>query len=246
MHDSKIAPEVLDRVYRWRGKAHLYDVIDGARTALVVVDMQNHWLKEGCPGHAPGAVDIVPNVNRLAAALRRAGGMVAWVRMCGSEEVVAGWDVFNDFIGGDDFRAPWIASLTEGNLGMELWHELDVHPGDEIVTKTRYSALIQGSSDLEARLRRRGVGMVIVAGVATNTCCEATARDANMLNFRTVVVSDANAARSDAEHNASLTNLFNLFADVMTTDEVLDRLRRTPGTEHELLAVGDGDARKDP
>ena len=88
--------------------------------------------------------------------------------------------------------------------------------------------------------------MVIVAGVATNTCCEATARDANMLNFRTVVVSDANAARSDAEHNASLTNLFNLFADVMTTDEVLDRLRRTPGTEHELLAVGDGDARKDP
>ena len=81
MHDSKIAPEVLERVHQWRGKAHLYDVIDGARTALLVIDMQNHWLKEGCPGHAPGAVDIVPNVNRLAAALRVVAAPF-WVWAC--------------------------------------------------------------------------------------------------------------------------------------------------------------------
>ena len=156
---------------------------------------------------------------------------MAWVRMCASEEVIAGWDVFADFVARDGFLGPWAASLTEGNIGMEFWHELDIRPADEIVTKTRYSALIQGSSDLEARLRRRDIGMVIIAGVATNTCCEATARDANMLNFRTIVVSDANAARSDSEHNGSLTNLFNLFADVMTTDEVLDRLQgaKEPG-----------------
>lgn len=225
MHDSRIAPEVLERVRQWRGRTHLYDGITGPQTALVVIDMQNHWLMEGCPGYAPGAVDIVPNINRLATGLRAAGGMVAWVRMCASEEVTAGWDVFTDFVARDGFRQTWTASLTEGNIGMEFWHELDVRPTDQIVTKTRYSALIQGSSDLEARLRQRGIGMVIVTGVATNTCCEATARDANMLNFRTIVVSDANAARSDTEHNASLTNLFNLFADVMTTDEVLDRLR---------------------
>ena len=79
MHDSKIAPEVLERVRAWRGKLHLYDEIDGARTALIVIDMQNHWLKEGCPGYAPGAVDIVPNINRLADAMRSAGGTVAWV-----------------------------------------------------------------------------------------------------------------------------------------------------------------------
>ena len=224
MHDSRIAPEVLERVRKWRGKTHLYDEIDGPRTALVVIDMQNHWLMDTCPGYAPGATDIVPNINRIAAGLREAGGMVAWVRTCASEEIASQWDVYNDFIAADGFREPWIASLTEGNIGMKLWHELDVRPTDEIVTKTRYSALIQGSSDLETKMRRRGIGMVIVTGVATNTCCEATARDANMLNFRTVVVSDANAARSDFEHNASLTNLFNLFADVMTTDEVLDRL----------------------
>ena len=231
MHDSKIAPEVLERVREWRGKVHLYDVIDGPRAALIVIDMQNHWVKEGCPGYAPGAVDIVPNINRLADAIRLVGGTVAWVRMCASEEVIAGWDVFADFVARDGFLGPWVASLTEGNIGMEFWHELDIRPADEIVTKTRYSALIQGSSDLEARLRRRDTGMVIIAGVATNTCCEATARDANMLNFRTIVVSDANAARSDSEHNGSLTNLFNLFADVMTTDEVLDRLQgaKEPG-----------------
>jgi ureidoacrylate peracid hydrolase len=220
---------VLERVLRWRGRTHLYDKIDGPRTALVVIDMQNHWIKEGCPGYAPGAVEIVPNINRLAAGLRSVGGAIVWVRMSASPEILAGWNVYTDFVAAKGMRESWSASLTEGNVGMELWHELDVHPSDEIVTKTRYSALIQGSSDLDARLREKDIGMVIITGVATNTCCEATARDANMLNFRTIVVSDANAARSDFEHNASLTNLFNLFADVMTTDEVLDRLHAAPG-----------------
>ena len=83
---------------------------------------------------------------------------------------------------------------------------------------TEVETLSQGADQLT---EQRGIDTIVVTGTATNTCCEATARDGMMLNFRTVVVSDANAARSDAEHSASLSNLLNMFADVRTTDEMI-------------------------
>jgi ureidoacrylate peracid hydrolase len=60
----------------------------------------------------------------------------------------------------------------------------------------------------------------------TNVCCESSARDASMLNFRTIMVSDGNAAGSQAEHDASLTAFYNVFGDVMDTDMIIAALRR--------------------
>jgi ureidoacrylate peracid hydrolase len=59
----------------------------------------------------------------------------------------------------------------------------------------------------------------------TNVCCEASARDAMMDGFKTVMVSDANAARSDAEHVAALATIVQFFGDVRSTDEVVEILR---------------------
>jgi ureidoacrylate peracid hydrolase len=69
-----------------------------------------------------------------------------------------------------------------------------------------------------------GVDTVLITGTLTNVCCEASARDAMMAGFKTVMVSDANAARSDAEHLAALVTLAQFFADVRSTDEVLGML----------------------
>jgi ureidoacrylate peracid hydrolase len=224
MHRSAIFPEVTQRARERRGPEHVYDAIDGRKSALVVIDMQNNWVMEGQPGYAPGCVDIVPNINRLARALRAGGGHVVWVQMDGSPKAQADWQRFRDFFPAEELYRRWSEALTPGGLGFELWAGLDVEPGDACVVKTRYSAFIQGASDLEELLRARGVDTVIVVGTATNVCCESTARDANMLNFKTIMVSDGNATRSDAEHNATLSNLFGLFADVMTTDEIVARL----------------------
>ncbi|MBM3487342.1 MAG: cysteine hydrolase [Alphaproteobacteria bacterium] len=225
MHRIAIFPEVLERIERWRGRRHVYDAIEPRRTALVVIDMQNAWVMAGQPAYAPGIVEIVPNINRIAGALRAAGGTVAWVQMSMSRDSLAGWARLREFFRTPEIQARWIAALTPGAVGYALWAGLDVQPGDEIVVKSRYSALIQGSSDLEARLRARGIDTVIVTGTATNTCCEATARDAMMLDFKTFFVADANAARSDAEHNAALSSLLNLFADVRTTEETVGLIR---------------------
>src|SRR4030095_3323424 len=100
----------------------------------------------------------------------------------------------------------------------ELWATLDVRVEDLIVEKNRFSAFIQGSSNLAEVLRARGLDTILVTGTVTNVCCESTARDAMMLNFKTIMVSDGNAAVTDEDHNAALANFYLTFGDVMSTD----------------------------
>ncbi len=116
--------------------------------------------------------------------------------------------------------------IREGSPGHALWPGLDVKEGELRIKKTRYSAFIQGSSDIERHLRARGIDTLIVTGTGTGTCCELTARDAMMLNYATIMISDANAASSDEEHNASLTAFFRNFGDVMSTEEVIGIIGR--------------------
>jgi ureidoacrylate peracid hydrolase len=224
LHKTEIFPEIMARITQRRGDPHLYSRFDPAKTALVVVDMQNCWVMEGQPGYTPYVPAIVPNINRVSTALRQAGGTVAWVQMNGSREVAAKWTRYRDFYANTEMFEAWADSLAPGNVGFELWAGLDVQKGDLVVEKNRFSALIQGASNLHAQLEARGVDTLLITGTATNVCCESTARDANMLNYKVVMVSDANCARSDVEHSAALSSLFGMFADVMTTDEVVSRL----------------------
>ena len=80
MHKITIAKAQTDRLQMRLGKLHPFDVIDPSKAALVVVDMQNYFVKEGHQAEVPLAREIVPNINRLAAELRRRGGHVVWVR----------------------------------------------------------------------------------------------------------------------------------------------------------------------
>jgi ureidoacrylate peracid hydrolase len=121
-------------------------------------------------------------------------------------------------------RERTLQSLAPG--GQNVWSGLTVDPADTTVIKNRYSALIPGSSSLERLLRSLEIDTVLIAGTKTNICCEATARDAMMLDFKVVMVSDCCAALSDDEHRSALENVIQQFGDVMTGDEVLERLRR--------------------
>jgi ureidoacrylate peracid hydrolase len=94
------------------------------------------------------------------------------------------------------------------------------------VTKNRYSALISGASQLEGLMRERGIDTLLIAGTKTNVCCECTARDAMMLDFKVVMLSDCTAALSDEEHLATLENVIQQFGDVLTADEALALLDR--------------------
>jgi ureidoacrylate peracid hydrolase len=94
-------------------------------------------------------------------------------------------------------------AMAAGAHGHRLHADLSPQPQDLLVPKTRYSAFIQGSSGLHALLQARGVDTVLVAGTATPVCCECTARDAMMLDYRTVMVSDACSATTAARTRRS-------------------------------------------
>ena len=225
---AAIPDAIVERVIARRGCEHCYADLDPARTALVVIDLQHAFMNEAV-GHAvcPAALDIVPAVNRLAAAVRTAGGGVFWVQMTHDRHCLDEWSVAHE-MAAPAMREKRIAALSEGTLGHQLWPDLDVRPEDEIVKKYRYSAFMPGTSELPDRLRARGFDTVLITGTVTNVCCESSARDANMTNFHTIMVSDGNAAATQEEHDASLAAFYNIFGDVMDTDMLIEQLQRVP------------------
>jgi ureidoacrylate peracid hydrolase len=228
LNGTTIPDALVERVVARRGSEHCFADLDPARTALVVIDMQHAFMTDGV-GHAvcPAARDIVPAVNRLAAVVRETGGGVFWIQMTHDRRCLEDWSVAHEMVSAE-MREKRVAALSEGGLGHQLWPDLDVQPQDEIVNKYRYSAFMPGTSELPERLRARGFDTVLVTGTVTNVCCESSARDANMTNFRTIMVSDANAAATQAEHDASLAAFYNIFGDVMDTDMIVERLQRVP------------------
>ena len=223
MHKIDIPRTIIDRGIARRGTRQVYGTLDPARTALLVIDMQNCFLAPGFSVlEVPGSRAIVDNVNALAAAVRNGGGLVVWTRHTFRPD----WTVWHDYFADGGWRDRAIAETAEGSFGYRIGERMDVNDVDLVVRKTRYSALIPGSTepDVTAELRRRHLDTVIVVGTLTNVCCESTARDAMMLDFKTLFIADANATRSDAEHNATLVSMIQVFADVRLTDEIVPML----------------------
>jgi len=138
------------------------------------------------------------------------------------------WSGFFDRFVAADVRRRTIESLAPGGEGQKIWPELDVADGDIRLIKNRYSALIAGSSSLERVLRSLGIDTLLIAGTKTNVCCESTARDAMMLDFDVVMVSDACAALSDEEHRATLETAIQNFGDVLSADDCLSLMPALP------------------
>lgn len=226
MHKIAIPSYAIERALARRGRLHPFDSIDPARAALVVVDLQNGFMAPGQPAEIAQAREIVPAVNRLAAATRAAGGTVVWIQNTITPESEKSWSVYLGNFADAEWGPRMRRAFTPGDFGHALYPSLEVRPGDLTVRKYRFSALVQGASDLDGMLRARGIDTLIIGGTATNVCCESTARDAMMLNYKVFFVSDANACRTDEEHNATLAILMGMFADVRSADEIIDLLQR--------------------
>lgn len=226
MHNVSIRQHIVDRVVARRGDIHWFTELEPQKSALVIVDMQNTFCMPGAPGEVPTARDIVPAINDLAARLRDLGVPVIWVLHTNTlNGGYSDWEVFfNHVVRNPDIRQRMVESLSPET--QKVWDDLVVEDGDITIIKNRYSALAHGSSTLERVLRNRGIDTVLVGGTKTNVCCDSTARDAMMLDFKSVMVSDCCAASSDDEHLASLETFIQQFGDVMTADEVMDRMIR--------------------
>ena len=223
MHRYVVSDAVKARLIERQGKLSSRDTFDAARTALVVVDMQNHFVAPGFPAEVPLSREIVPNINRLARAMRAAGGTVVWIQTTAAGGLEQ-WSNYHRFMLTPERRQKRLASLDEAAEGFKLYPALEVLPDDLRVKKIKYSAFIAGSSDIDAQLKSRGIDSVLITGTATNVCRESSARDAMMLDYRVTMLSDANATWTDEEHAATLDSFLLFFGDVMTADEAIGRL----------------------
>lgn len=201
------------------------------RCALLVIDMQNDFLKPGGAlyyNDAPMAA--VPHIRRLADFCRGGGIPVIYTKT-----------LLKDEFGLSPLEAAYqpilfVKGMREGTWGFEIIDELKPRPGDQIVIKHRYDAF--HNTNLEIMLKNsRGMGVVdtvIITGTVTNVCCESTARAAFMRDYKVVFVSDGCGAFDAEAHRATLNNISRFFGRVMDTEAVLKALR---DGEEELASI---------
>jgi nicotinamidase-related amidase len=204
-----------------RGRAlNDFLALEPGATALVNIDMQAAFVAEGQVYGNRHARDVVGKINALTRAMRAAGAPVIWTRQT---------HTFDGPLAPPDWQydqsrpgvAEGIAALQAGAPGHALYSAMDVGAGDLVLDKHRYGAFSCPAGALPRTLEALGARMIVIAGTLTNVCCESTAREAYMAGYKVIVVADATAAVTDAEHNAALLNLRLAFADVRRTREVL-------------------------
>ena len=225
MHNSAIYPSVVERVEQRRGQLRVFDRLDSRHTAHVVVDLQNGFMAPGAVAEIAEARAIVPIVNRISQAVRAAGGLVVYIQNTMDEVAIRTWSTYFDYFCSPSRRQRMIDAFTPGAEGHALWPGLDVRPEDLKVPKRRFGAFAPGASDLHEILQERGIDTLIITGTATQVCCESTARDAMMLNYKVFFIADGNATYNDQEHNATLSAMAHTFCDVIDSDRLVELIR---------------------
>jgi nicotinamidase-related amidase len=195
-----------------------------ANPALVIVDMQNDFVRVGAPLEVPESRATIPVHQALLAAGREAGIPVIYTKFVAGPEPILLWEW-------SPMHAPPVCCCWPGfrrfypDVDQELdcadiIEELYPQPGEPIVEKMGYGAF--HDTNLDDLLRVRDVQSVFVTGTVTQICVEETARESSKRGYRTTIVSDAVSSYMPDLHVAVLKNFALKFGWVSTAREVID------------------------
>jgi len=206
-----------DRTNAWLKQIEPFNqhamTLEPARSALLVIDMQEFFLDPASPSFTCGGLAILPNVRRLIDSFRLAGRPVIYTRHVHHpdhiDSGIMGWW--------------WKGMCVEGTPESEVHHEIRPLPSEKVVIKHRYSAFY--NTDLETILRVQGIEQLVITGVMSNMCCESTARDAYFRDYRVFFMADATGSITEEMQLATLLNVGFGFAYVTTTGWTVDALK---------------------
>jgi nicotinamidase-related amidase len=183
-----------------------------ASAALLLVDVQQgfHDASWGTRNNPQAEA----NMARLLAAWRDRGGFIVHVQHLSTEPD---------------------SPLRPDRPGVQIQDAVQPLDGEPLIQKHVNSAFV--GTDLDERLTMQGVQTIVIAGLTTNHCVSTTARMAENLGYRVIVVDDATAAFDHTDHTgrhfgaetlhaAALANLHDEFAEIMSTDDVIARWAR--------------------
>ena len=189
-------------------------------TALIVVDMQNIWVHPRGARYLPMSEDIVPKIQELLRFCRLRQVPVIYLHTTKRKDL-ADAGIFADIKPQThDADDDW--SNFEGSPGAELYEPVKPAESDIVVKKFRYSGFY--GTQLENLLRALRRDTIAIAGVATNVCCDSTARDGAMRDFKVLFLSDCNASFSLQEQEATLNNFDKHFGVVMDSRTLITKL----------------------
>ncbi len=189
--------------------------LNPAKSALLVIDMQEFFLDPQSPSFTCGGLAILPVLQRLIGVFREAGRPVIYTRHVHHpdhlDSGIMGWW--------------WQGMCIEGSPESEIHRDLAPRPSEKVVLKHRYSGFY--NTDLETVLRCLKIEDLVIAGIMTNMCCESTARDAYFRDYRVFFLADGTGSITEEMQVASLLNLAFGFAHVTTADSIAEALTQS-------------------
>ncbi|BDT92461.1 isochorismatase [Nocardia sputorum] len=195
------------------------------RTALLLLDLQNLFVSG--PLAVRDALALINRLNILTKACRAHRiPIIATSHTLRPDGANSGRLV--------DILPPGGTRLVaQGSAAAALHSKLQLEPGDIVLAKPRFGAF--AGTDLDLILRARDIDTVIIGGIATNVCCETTAREAATRDYRVVFLSDGTscaempdlgwgAVSADDITRVTLSTLSMAFAEVTTCADVAARI----------------------
>jgi nicotinamidase-related amidase len=180
--------------------------VDPAKSTLIVVDMQNDFVKEGGTLVVPDAEATVPTIKSLLDSARESGIKVVFTQ-----------DTHNE---GDPEWEIWPEHVREGSWGWEIVEELKPLEDEVVIRKVRYDAFY--GTHLDHFLRIWEVDTLIICGTVANICVHYTAASAALRWYGVIIPKDATSALDPFDLEASLRQTSFLFAGRITTSEAIE------------------------
>lgn len=204
--------------------------INPEKTALLIIDMSNAFVSPQSPLVAPDGLSLVPRLNRLIDSCRAKGIPIIFTTQVfrRNDSDIGMHTIFRPEVKIDGI-------LIDGYPGVEIYAEMHRKEDDILIKKCRFSAFV--GTELDMILRSQGIDTLIIAGCVTNMCCECTARDARMRDYKVIFLSDGNAPRAipdrgwgevsgEEVQRVVLATMAFGYAEVLPVAEVIRQLSR--------------------
>ncbi len=226
--DRKVPPilkdlrKELSPAFKEMGRPmHLFH-LDPSKAAFVIIDMQNFSCTPSRGAAMTDIGKITSGINRLAGCCRSVNVPVIWVR----HNVTAGSAGNDSGLYAAFHEETRLKELYNKGKGTEIFPLMHFDPSaDHVVFKNRYSAFLSDPPELRHKLEQLKRTQLIVAGIAANVCVESAIRDAMQLDYEVALAADGVATFDQALLKSMLKNTMLFFGDVLTTHEIIDRLK---------------------
>jgi nicotinamidase/pyrazinamidase len=179
--------------------------LEPKRTALIIVDMLNDFVRADGALVVPKAKELIPNQKKLLEKARKIGFEILFLA--------------DNHMPDDPEFEIWPKHCVQGTHGAKVIDELTPLKSEKIIPKRRYSGFF--GTDLDLTLREADVERIILVGVLTDICVMYTSADASARNYEVIVISDATGTTDSSVQEFTLKHIEKVHNGIVTTTEKL-------------------------